>query len=193
MRNFKETEFYYAVNSVNCDEMDSSEANRIFSQFKEELFEFIAAETNVLLLYRGLCSAIFELQAIVERKKYPCRLSSKGLFLMNSELDFIKTSITPSTQPTMLLQAPSDIPEPPRLKWTSKKSELVEIVYALYHNGSFGSASMREVFSAFEAMLGVKTHDFYHIFTRIKARKMERCTFLYTLKANLEIAMDNMD
>lgn len=193
MRNFKETEFYYAVNSVNCDDMDSSDTNRIFLQFREELFEFIAAETNVLLLYRGLCSAIFELQAIVERKKYPCRLSNKGLFLMNSELDFIKTSINPSAQPAMLLQAPSDIPQSPQLDWTGKKADLVEIVYALYHNGSFGSATMKEVFSAFETMLGVKTHDFYHIFTRIRARKLERCTFLYTLKANLETVMDKMD
>lgn len=77
--------------------------------------------------------------------------------------------------------------------WTGKKSELVEVVYALYHNGCFGDSKIKDIFATFDKILGVKTTDYYHIFSRIRARKFERCAFLYTLRSNFDSVMDKID
>lgn len=67
MRNFKDTAFYNAVNSENKGEMNQADAACIFSQFKEELFEFIESEADHRTTYRDISSAIFDLQSIAEK------------------------------------------------------------------------------------------------------------------------------
>jgi hypothetical protein len=76
------------------------------------------------------------------------------------------------------------------LYWTSKKIELVEIIYALYFTGAInnGKATIKELAEVFGRMLNVDlSKDIYRYFAEIQQRKKEenQTKFLDFLKAVL--------
>ena len=76
------------------------------------------------------------------------------------------------------------------LYWTSKKIELVEIIYALYFSGAInnGKATIKELAEVFGRIFNVDlSKDIYRYFAEIQQRKKEEnlTKFLDFLKAVL--------
>lgn len=75
----------------------------------------------------------------------------------------------------------------PGLRWTDSKTDLVELVYALYHAGSFnnGVAEVKQIFAWLEDSLGMDFEHGYSHFRDIRMRKKEIPLFLTRLKERL--------
>jgi hypothetical protein len=73
-----------------------------------------------------------------------------------------------------------------QLYWTDNKISLVELIYALYIQGSFnrGTADIKELSSAFEKLFNVDLGDIYRSYIEIKGRQ-NPTKFLDELKTKL--------
>jgi hypothetical protein len=73
------------------------------------------------------------------------------------------------------------------LTWTSNKTDLVELIYALVALGVFnnGNAEIKSVINFFQHILQVDLGAYYHKYTDITRRKKERTAFLDKLKVAL--------
>lgn len=73
------------------------------------------------------------------------------------------------------------------LIWTSSKSSLVELLYALHLSKSFngGNVEFGEIIKAVEAVLKIDLGNFYKTVSEIKNRKMTKNKFLQLLSDNL--------
>ncbi|MGB5820349.1 MAG: RteC domain-containing protein [Saonia sp.] len=81
------------------------------------------------------------------------------------------------------------------LQWTSSKSALTELIYALHHNRVInnGNADIKEIALAFQQVLHFDMGDFYKIFSEIKSRKNSRTKFLDDLSSGLQSHMDSTE
>lgn len=81
------------------------------------------------------------------------------------------------------------------LQWTSSKSALTELIYALHYNRVInnGNADIKEIALAFQQILHFDVGDFYKIFSEIKSRKNSRTKFLDDLSAGLQSHMDSTE
>ncbi len=66
------------------------------------------------------------------------------------------------------------------LKWTSSKTALTELIYALYYSRAInnGNTDKREIVMAFQKLFNFDLGDFYKIHSEIKSRKKSRTRFL---------------
>lgn len=82
-----------------------------------------------------------------------------------------------------------------QVNWTSTKTALTELIYALYTQGVFdnGNADIKVITKTFERTFNIDLGDFYHTFLELKSRKINRTKFLDTLKENLIRKMDEQD
>lgn len=82
-----------------------------------------------------------------------------------------------------------------KLSWTDSKSALIEILYALYYQGSFnnGTADIKDIANYFEAIYNIDLGDVYRSWYSIRSRKTESTAFLDNLKKILlkKIDQDN--
>ena len=80
-------------------------------------------------------------------------------------------------------------------KWTASKTALTELIYALYSHGVFnnGNTDIKLIAKTFEDAFNVELGDFYHTFMELKARKINRTKFLYSLCEALIKKMDEQD
>lgn len=106
--------------------------------------------------------------------------------MLKSELELVKIFLYNT-------KLSSQKPLIPHIGWRAKISDLVELVYALYHIGCFGDVKLKDVFLTFEQMSGIEAIHFSHVFGRMRIRKGDRCTFLRMLKENLEKVMEEYD
>lgn len=76
--------------------------------------------------------------------------------------------------------------------WTDTKNALIELIYALYTNGSLsdGKIGIRKISLALERMFQISLGDLHHSFHRMKYRAGSRTAFLDQLKSSLEEYMD---
>lgn len=83
-----------------------------------------------------------------------------------------------------LYALPRNMAYKPKLKWTESKTDLVELVYALYCSGSFnnGRAELKQIFEWLENSLEIDFGNAYSHFRDIRMRKKEMATFLTHLK-----------
>ena len=83
----------------------------------------------------------------------------------------------------------------PNLKWTSTKSALTELIYALYFKGAInnGNIDIKEIAVALQSVLHFDLGDFYKVFSEIKTRKISRTKFLDDLSTSLLTQMDNSE
>lgn len=83
----------------------------------------------------------------------------------------------------------------PKLKWTSTKSALTELIYALYYNRVInnGNIDIKEIAIALQSVLHFELGDFYKIFSEIKSRKISRTKFLDDLSHGLLVQMENSE
>ena len=81
------------------------------------------------------------------------------------------------------------------LQWTSSKSALTELIYALHYNRVInnGNADIKEIALAFQQVLHFDIGDFYKIFSEIKSRKNSRTKFLDDLSSGLQSLMDTTE
>lgn len=76
-----------------------------------------------------------------------------------------------------------------KLEWQGSKRQLVEIIYALYANGSI-KATLRELADWIESSFNLDLGDFYHAYLELKTRKSIRAEFLDELRRALLKKMD---
>lgn len=76
--------------------------------------------------------------------------------------------------------------------WTDTKNALIELIYALYANGSlsYGKIGIRKVSLALERLFQITLGDLHNAFHRMKYRAGSRTSFLDQLKSSLEEYMD---
>lgn len=83
----------------------------------------------------------------------------------------------------------------PSLQWTSSKTSLIELIYALYAEGVFdnGKTDIKEIAKKFESMFSINLGDFYHTYLELRNRKTNRTKFLDLLRESLIKKMDDQD
>ncbi|WCO02595.1 RteC domain-containing protein [Psychroserpens ponticola] len=77
--------------------------------------------------------------------------------------------------------------EQSKLFWTGNKTDLIELIYALYSLGviNSGTADIKEVASVCEQMFNVSLGDYYRTFLEIRSRKINQTKFMDKLKESL--------
>lgn len=77
--------------------------------------------------------------------------------------------------------------ELPKLKWTSTKSGLIELIYALYIQKVFnnGKADIIEIAKHFEIVFDINLGDIYSVYSKMKSSKIKKTKFLDLLISNL--------
>lgn len=87
-----------------------------------------------------------------------------------------------------------EIPES-NLNWTGSKTALIELVYALYANGSLNNSNtdIKTIAGTFEKMFNVDLGDYYRNFMSIRNRKKGRAQYLEKLQEKLIDYMDSLD
>ena len=75
-----------------------------------------------------------------------------------------------------------------KLTWTSSKTSLIELIYALQSSGTFNnsSASIKEIVNYFESIFNIDMSHFYTTFQEIKERKNNQTIFLTSLQQALQ-------
>lgn len=81
------------------------------------------------------------------------------------------------------------------LKCTATKTDLVELIYALQSTGAIkdGKGGLKEMANACEQMFDIDLGNFYRTYIEIRARKLDRTTFLNSLKNSFERQMNEDD
>lgn len=79
-----------------------------------------------------------------------------------------------------------------KLTWTDSKSALIEMLYALYYQGSFnnGTADIKDIANYLEAVFNIDLGDVYRSWYSIRGRKTEATLFLDSLKTILQKKID---
>jgi len=85
--------------------------------------------------------------------------------------------------------------QPKLLLWSGSKTALIELIYALYADGSLnhGTVEISTIISSFEDFFNIKLDQGYKTYSEIKARKGERTKFLNQLILQLENKMRKDD
>lgn len=81
------------------------------------------------------------------------------------------------------------------LQWTSTKTDLTELIYALHHSRVInnGKSDIKEIAKALESVLNFDIGDFYKTFGEIKTRKISRTKFLDNLSEGLITYINNTE
>lgn len=81
------------------------------------------------------------------------------------------------------------------LKWTSTKTALTELIYALHYNRVInnGNTDLKEIATTMQKVLHFDLGDFYKTYSEIKARKISRTKFLDDLSSGLLSHMDKSE
>lgn len=83
-----------------------------------------------------------------------------------------------------------------KLSWSANKIDLVEVIYALYHQKviSNGTIEIKELSKAFEQFFNITIDDnIYRYYTDIKNRKGKRSKFIDVLSENLNTQLSKED
>lgn len=80
-----------------------------------------------------------------------------------------------------------------KLVWSSSKSALIELIYALHANGSFDNRKidLKTIVNETENLFGLNLGDFYHTFIEIKHRKINKTKFLDEIRNSLLKKIDS--
>lgn len=81
------------------------------------------------------------------------------------------------------------------LKWTSSKTALTELIYALYYSRAInhGNTDKKDIAMAFQKLFNFELGDFYKTLSEIKSRKKSRTRFLDELSINFVHEMEKSD
>jgi hypothetical protein len=81
------------------------------------------------------------------------------------------------------------------LSWTSSKTALTELIYALHSKSVFnnGNADIKQIAQSFESFFSIDLGDFYHTYLELKNRKINRTKFIDSLREGLMQKMEEED
>jgi hypothetical protein len=81
------------------------------------------------------------------------------------------------------------------LNWTSSKTDLVELIYALKVSGAIngGAVNIKELIETASKLFNIDISNFYKTYSEIKNRGKERTKFLNTLVNNLKTKLEYDD
>jgi hypothetical protein len=81
------------------------------------------------------------------------------------------------------------------LNWTGKKSDAVELLFALHAAGSIngGQVDIKKLASAFEQFFNVQLGNYYDFVKKIRMRKGNQTSYLDAMKENLLVRLREMD
>jgi hypothetical protein len=81
------------------------------------------------------------------------------------------------------------------LQWTSTKTALTELIYALHYNKVInnGNTDIKEIATVLQKVFHFDLGNFYKIFSEIKSRKTDRTKFLDNLSNGLLVKMENSE
>ena len=138
----------------------------------------------------------FSTQSFSSRRSYfrdPTFSTSHDLLLSEINayqryLSFLQSELRRQQQPL------SASFEEPKLQWTSPKVDLTELIYALHQSGSInnGSASLKDLVSGMERLMGIELGDYHHTFLRLRERS-KPVKFLDKLREHLNERMQDLD
>jgi len=78
------------------------------------------------------------------------------------------------------------------ISWTSSKTALIELIYALHSQSVFnnGNVDIKAIAKTFENALDIDLGDFYHTYLELRNRKINPTKFLDSLRESLIRKMD---
>lgn len=81
------------------------------------------------------------------------------------------------------------------LRWTANKTDLVELIYGLYHSASInnGKASIQEIATTLENLFKIDLGDVYRTYSEIRNRKLIQIKFLDLMKSSLQNKINELD
>jgi hypothetical protein len=81
------------------------------------------------------------------------------------------------------------------LNWTSSKTDLIELIYALKVSGAIngGAVNIKELIEIASKLFNIEISNFYKTYSEIKNRGKERTKFLNTLVSNLKAKLEYDD
>lgn len=82
-----------------------------------------------------------------------------------------------------------------KLKWTSSKVDLIEMIYAFHTAGSFnnGKADLKEIAEYFEDAFDIDLGQYNRVFFDIRARKTNKTKYIDSIKSSLIKKMKETD
>ena len=88
-----------------------------------------------------------------------------------------------------------EIYKKPKLRWTSSKAALTELIYALHSSGAInsGTVGLKEIASVCEQNFNIDLNDYYRTFLEIRSRKIHTTKFIDQLKESLIKRMEESD
>jgi len=81
------------------------------------------------------------------------------------------------------------------LKWTASKTDLTELIYALFAVGCINNSNIdiKKIAGVFESIFNIELGDYYRTYLEIRLRKTNRTKLLDALKQKLVNKMDEDD
>lgn len=140
--------------------------------------EKLIAENEELFVISTTTSRMIKCYTVIESKR--------------KEITLIKTHHYKQNQCNAVI---NHISSNDLLTWTSSKTALTELIYALHSKSSFnnGNTDIKHIAKIFELVFNVDLGDFYHTFLELKNRKINRTKFLDTLREGLMQKMEEQD
>lgn len=82
-----------------------------------------------------------------------------------------------------------------RLNWTGNKTDLIELIYALYSSGVINNSNteIKTIATALQEVLNVDLGNYYHSFVEMRTRKINQTKFLDKLKESLINYIQTLD
>jgi hypothetical protein len=104
---------------------------------------------------------------------------------------FLKEQLASLDRKEIMTAKNQNIPKV-KLTWTDSKSALIEMLYALYYQGSFnnGTADIKDIANYLETVFNIDLGDVYRSWYSIRGRKTEATLFLDSLKTILQKKID---
>ena len=98
-------------------------------------------------------------------------------------------------QPDTQLQEPLQPYSQGELNWTASKTDLVELLYAMYSTGVLNHASLElhRLMERFETLFQVNLGNYSRVFQQIRIRKKNRTSFLDQMRDQLLRHMDELE
>lgn len=143
-------------------------------------------QMDTIYFTRGGFDVHIELEKFEEDEMYSTTHDYKLANIMANEKyqDFLNIELQKlSNQELLTAESSIDLP----LTWTSSKTDLIELIYALVAAGTFnnGNAEIKTVVSFFEAAFHIDLGQYYHKYTDITRRKKDRTRLLDKLRLSL--------
>lgn len=171
-----ETEFFKRI--VNGNEISQADMQVQFEQFVANTMTLCHSSKNVNATYAALAYTETELSYIVRSS------GSVVDTFVNKAQSFIRKMMRHLTHSAHHHVAHSysgspNIEAPPKMRWTGKVSDLVEIIYGIVESKSIneGETPLKDIAKYIYDVFDVKAKDCYRIYNDMKLRKNDSRTY----------------